>query len=345
MSKNGKSLVVLDQLRGVTVFETETAHPRFRMPPSDLVNAVHDGDQSLAYASPVTVGIARTDLPNNKNRHLSQLRIDFPTWLDFSKDGSRLVIADPERAVILNAATLKEMGRIEFLHEPQLLPFQPLRARSVQGRSDFDLSPDGQLLATFHGDRVLVWETTSGKLRHEIQDSSLVTQTVLFTLLFAAWSAAWGIVVRRNAERERQATESARLLSIASSDSRFTNLDRFSSATLAPPNPPIEIKLSWGLMVIGGLIAMALPIYLFAHTGPVQWPMMYVSLATGMAAMAKGAGRQTTGLLWVTRAQLFNLLACDPINFVLGTLGSALLHRPHVQQYLALTNDLARPLR
>lgn len=345
MSDNGKSLVVLDQLGGATVFETETSHPRFRMPPSELVVAVHDGNQSLAYASPETIGIARTDLPSSTSRQLSQLRIDFPTWLDFSEDGSRLVVADPQRAVILHAATLNEIGRLEFPHEPQLLPFQPIRARSTQGPSDFDLSPDGQLLATFQGDRVLVWDATSSKLRHMIRDSSLTVQVGLFTLLFASWSAAWGIVVRRNAERERQAAESGRLLSISALGSGATTLDRFSTATLPPSNPPIEIELSWGLMVIGGLVAMALPIYFFVHAGPLQWPMMYVSLFTGIAATGKGAGRQTTGLLWVTRGQLLNLLACDPINFVLGTLAFALLKRPHVRQYLALVNDLARSLR
>ena len=45
------------------------------------------------------------------------------------------------------------------------------------------------------------------------------------------------------------------------------------------------------------------------------------------------------------KTQQANVLACDPINFVLGTLEFALLNRQHVQQYLALANDLARPLR
>lgn len=345
VSRDGTSLVVLDQSGGAAIIDAATGNELHRVSAPEMWSVAFDGSRTLAYAEFGNMSVLLCDVQNGRQRGVVRFDQLGPAWLDFSVDGSRLVMANSACAVVVDVRSGEEVGRVAFPNESgHLLPFQ-LSYRSTWGKSEFSLSPQEDLLATFRDDRVLVWDLTAGKLRTQIKDYSRTLQTVLFTALFAAWSAAWGMVTLRNAERERQEAENARLKDISSPDPAVRSLTSFATTTLAAGEPPIEIKLGWGLMFIGGLVAMALPIYLFVHAGPVQWPMMYVSLFTGIAATAKGAGRQTTGLLWVTRGQLLNLLACDPINFVLGTLAFALLKRPHVRQYLALVNDLARSLR
>ncbi|MEX2173412.1 MAG: hypothetical protein WD872_03565 [Pirellulaceae bacterium] len=107
-------------------------------------------------------------------------------------------------------------------------------------------------------------------------------------------------------------------------------------ATLVPLAPPIELKLCWGLMVIGGLVALALPIAFFFMVGPVGWPGMYFSLLVGVVAMSRGAAREVRGAAQVPALQMLNLIACDPVNLILGILAQNLLRRGHVQQYLHL---------
>jgi hypothetical protein len=58
----------------------------------------------------------------------------------------------------------------------------------------------------------------------------------------------------------------------------------------------------------------------------------------GLVLIAGAASRRTSNLPQVAFLQMFNLLACDPVNFLLGMLAQSLLLRPHVQQFLALAN-------
>lgn len=333
IARDGKSLVVLDQSGGAAVIDTKTGAEAYR------VNCTHPLvatlGNSLAYGDETGIGVVLVNLESGEQRILTPLSYGL-SWLEYSTDGSRLAFANLDEFVAIDSKSGNEVGRLVFPRSPgYLLPFQSM-GRSVQGRGDYSLGSEGKQLATFHGNEVQIWDIEAGKLKTRIQDHSRTLQTIFFIALFIAWSAGWGIVARRNTERVRKVAKTAGIGGPAAAVTMVHS---------PAAKPPSELIFSWGLMFIGGLVAMALPIYLFVHAGPVQWPMMYVSLFTGIAATAKGAGRQTTGLLWVTRGQLLNLLACDPINFVLGTLAFALLKRPHVRQYLALVNDLARSLR
>jgi hypothetical protein len=58
----------------------------------------------------------------------------------------------------------------------------------------------------------------------------------------------------------------------------------------------------------------------------------------GVAAIARGAARDTLGLQKISKMQMGNVLACDLINVILGAIEALLLRRPHVQQYLLAVN-------
>jgi hypothetical protein len=87
-------------------------------------------------------------------------------------------------------------------------------------------------------------------------------------------------------------------------------------------------------MLIGGLVALAAPIAVLLTFGPLTWPTIYLSLVTGIAATSRGAARDPRGLSRIATLQLLNIAACDPVNFLLGTLAHSLLRRTHVQQFL-----------
>jgi hypothetical protein len=103
-------------------------------------------------------------------------------------------------------------------------------------------------------------------------------------------------------------------------------------------HPPIELKLCWGLMFLGGCAALTVPIALMFLWGPLFFPTIYFGLLVGVRAVASGAARETLGLRSVAKLQAANLIACDPINLLLGSMEFNFLNRPHVQQYLLQAN-------
>jgi hypothetical protein len=87
-------------------------------------------------------------------------------------------------------------------------------------------------------------------------------------------------------------------------------------------------------MLVGGLVAFTIPISLMFLKGPVLFPTLYFSLFIGLAAVARGASRDTAGLSRTATLQAMNLVACDPVNFVLAIMQMNLLRRSSVRDYL-----------
>jgi WD40 repeat protein len=350
LSPDGSLLLVPDELGTITLYDVRTGQVLRSVPVSGIPMrcVLSPNGKWLAFsyykstlAPGDTVQLIELDSGGSWKFGTDE-GVDHTQWLEFDADSSKLAVGGQGGAMLVDVQSQRFLGQIILPEQSDhyaVFPFG-VAFHSGPAPNHFSLSPDATRLATFDGSDVLLWDTASGNLATRIRDHSRTVEVVLFTVFFAAWSATWGIVARRNVERETKVAEAAGIQNGLQAEATAGTPP--SSAT---SKQPLEIKLSWGLMVIGGFVAIAWPIMLFMHTGPVQWPMMYVSLFTGIAAMAKGAGRQTTGLSWVAKAQVANLLACDPINFVLGTLAFALLKRPHVQRYLTLANDLARPLR
>jgi hypothetical protein len=91
-------------------------------------------------------------------------------------------------------------------------------------------------------------------------------------------------------------------------------------------------------MFLGGCAALVIPISLMFLWGPFYFPTIYFALVVGVLAVAKGAARDTLGLKMVAKCQGASLVACDPINMLLGAMEFNLLSRPHVLEYLLRAN-------
>jgi len=91
-------------------------------------------------------------------------------------------------------------------------------------------------------------------------------------------------------------------------------------------------------MFLGGCAALAVPISLMFLWGPLFFPTIYFGLFAGVRAVSSGAARETLGLKSVASLQAANLIACDPINLLLGSMELHFLNRPHVQHYLLQAN-------
>lgn len=106
----------------------------------------------------------------------------------------------------------------------------------------------------------------------------------------------------------------------------------------ADAHPPTELKLCWGMMFLGGCAALTIPIALMFLMGPVFFPTIYFGLFVGVRAIAGGAARETLGLKTIAKLQSGNIIACDPINLLLGAMEFNLLSRPRVLEYLVQAN-------
>lgn len=233
-----------------------------------------------------------------------------PTWVGFSADGSQLAVAGYDAAEIYNLDHDQIIGRI-VLGDISRPGWNDMRGRwrSGGGFSPFALSPDGHTLASFDGGDVLLWDTRSGKLRTRVASHSRWPQILIIAGGFVAWGIAWGVVAHRQRPH----------------------------VALYPR--PVELKLIWGLMFIGGLVAVAVPVALLVTQGPLLWPGVYYALAIGLILIVGAAGRRTKKLERLPILQMTNLLTCDWVNFVLGVICHGLLRRPHVRGYLNHVND------
>jgi hypothetical protein len=110
----------------------------------------------------------------------------------------------------------------------------------------------------------------------------------------------------------------------------------------APSAAPLGIRLCWGLMMVGGLVAIAIPIVMMFATGPRLFPTIYFSLIVGMLAIARGAAGETRWLRRTAALQLANIIAFDAANVVLAAMEYALLRSPRVAEYLRAANATTR---
>ncbi len=160
--------------------------------------------------------------------------------------------------------------------------------------------------------------------------SARLLQIALFISSFASWSAAWGIVRKRG--RESLAKNSVRQLE---NDARRGLPTPFASPT---SSAPLAVTVCWGLMVIGGIVALGIPIVLMFTLGPLLFPTIYFSLFVGLAAIARGAARDSVGLKRTAGLQLANMIALDPANVVFAAMEFALLRGRSGREYLGAEN-------
>jgi hypothetical protein len=133
---------------------------------------------------------------------------------------------------------------------------------------------------------------------------------VTFIVGFAALAGAWGVVRRRHQE----------------------------SLPAADRSTPLGIRLCWGLMIVGGGVALATPILTMFLSGPLLFPTIYFSLLVGLTAIARGTAGDTEHLHRTAALQLANMLAFDPLNVVFAAMEYALLRTPRVRDYLLAVN-------
>ena len=312
LSPDGKQVLFFDQDSELHVADvaSEQSVPLGASPGTVFAELTRDGRYVVTMgsrSSAVEVHDLKTGTPPERIHH----EVGSSQWLALTADGRRLAVAGNDSVELYDLDTSQRIGRIAFGDLRRSSIASPMRNYSL-GWQQLALAPDGQLLAAIDGDQIMLWDMKTGKARQTLGGSQRWAQVVVFTLGFVLWSAAWGYVARKSRDRGRLAAE-----------------------------PPLELKLCWGIFANGGLVAIFIPIAMFILSGNLFWPTMYYSLLMGILAVARAAGRDTKGPRQVAYLQMLNLIALDPVNFLLGLLALALLRRPAVRQYLAEVN--ARP--
>jgi hypothetical protein len=91
-------------------------------------------------------------------------------------------------------------------------------------------------------------------------------------------------------------------------------------------------------MIVGGIVALGIPIVLMFLFGPLLFPTVYFSLFVGLAAIARGAARDSVGLKRTAGLQMANMIALDLANVIFAAMEFALLRSRSVRDYLAAQN-------
>ena len=304
VTPDGSLLAFFDQSSALHIVDLATGQTNRTFPSSGAGVAELTRDGRLLACVDFTGGpIDLHDLTTTEPPRQLEHDVSTPEWMNFTADGKRLAVGGTECVEIYDLTTSRRISRIA-LDQPVGSYIWSAPKRYLLGWQQLSLSPDGSQLACFDGGQITLLDAKTGNVRHTITGGRRILQIVIFTFGFAAWSVAWGVVSRQ----------------VANSPEPFT--------------VPLELKLCWGLLLIGGLVAIAAPVTYLMMSGPLVWPPVYFSLLVGVIAVAGAARRETVRLARLTSLQMCNLLACDPVNFVLGLVGQALLRRPHVRQFL-----------
>ncbi len=320
MTPDGGRLVAIDQGSRINVVDlaTDSTLRTFSASGAGLLAISPDGCRLAVSSSLPRNGRTRSGLSSAIMVHQIGLANDsqqitpglMAPWIEFSANGNRLAIADQWDVVIYDLDDSRALSHIALQAAPRS-PMSSLERGGWRSQGQFQhyaFSPDGTTLASFDGGDVLVWDVSSGQLKARLVGQIRLPHTLLYCGGFVGWAIAWGVVARR---RQPVHTEF---------------------------KPPLELKLVWGLVLIGGLLAVAVPVALLVTRGPLLWPGIYYALGVGLVLIVGAAGRRTARLERLPILQMFNLLACDWVNFVLGVIAHGLLRRPHVQGYLYHAN-------
>jgi len=272
------------------------------------------GDGSLV----ATIGLASLETPTVVilDGHSGAL-LEYPPfsdatsacWMEFAHDGSLLALGG-SRGVECYDMKLKVL--VQKIPLPESRPDAAWHARQDRSRY-LALATDAKTLVSSDGEAIRFWDLRTGKLTQRIGRDSPATLIAIFVLGFTAWAATWGVVSKRLRLHE--------------------NVTNGSSVCA-----PLEMKLLWGLMVAGGMVALAIPIVTMFLVGPLLFPTVYFGLPVGIIAIARGAARDTLKLRRTMVLQLANIVAFDPVNVVFSAMEYPLFRSSRASDYLRAAN-------
>lgn len=190
ISANGKRLAVCGQNGQIHVIDAEDDGPPVEI--NGIAPLALSGDgRFIATSSPDQVATVYVrDL--TAGDEADQVKLDLMTVkaISFTSDNAHLLVSDPTKIDEYDLTTKKRSRRSE-INDPA-----PGSAESCV------LSPAGDRQANYSGSRIVLYDLSRGNLRHVLGGDSRVAEIAIFTLGFALWSVAWGVIAKR--ERLRQ---------------------------------------------------------------------------------------------------------------------------------------------
>ncbi|HEY2411852.1 MAG TPA: hypothetical protein VGI40_06405, partial [Pirellulaceae bacterium] len=238
--------------------------------------------------------------------------------MQFSHDGSRLIAMGFDIGCF-DVSTKALRRRISYdelvtAHRdwPSDFP-NPIARQSA-------VSPDGKMLVTSKEARLVFWDLEAEKVWQVLRGNSRLIPMITFICGFAVWAAAWGIIGKRSRQ------------SLAINENQ--TIGDSGRESLSPRSVPLALKLCRCLIMVGGLVALSIPIVLMFAYGPWLFPTLYFSLFVGLTAITLGASPDYLNFKRTAVLQLVNILALDPVNVVLAALEFALLRSRSVKDYL-----------
>jgi len=313
---NGNTVVVTDAAGTVHILDANDADELRTLPNSRWWSACLSPEGNfLATVEVQPLPEFRLTILNIAGDKLDSLDTNLHNipWLAISNNGRSLVAAGD--LGILNRyelETKKLSGQT----------FSAVDAGLAPANYEHAISPDGLTAATSGNGDIIFREFSCGTVLARIDAHSWLLPATMFLCGLSVWAGIWGIVQKRDRE------------SLVKRDVQSTESDGCKSTATAP----LVIKICWGLMIVGGLVALGIPIVLMFKLGPLLFPTVYFSLFVGLSAIARGAARDTANLRRTAGLQLANMIALDPANVVFAAMEFALLRTRSVREYLGAEN-------
>src|SRR5262245_19191872 len=210
VSQDGRTLVALDQSGQIHAIDLESDQEiRQAGTVYGLIALSADG-QTLAVpqaAAAPGFGTALVSLydpqrPGSRQDIATGLRL--VQWVGLSADGRRLMAVGFQEAEYYDVPGQRLLTRM-VLDEPQPTVISGLIPNlSMFQLPQVALDARGKWLASVSGSQIVVRDLPSGCVVHVLTGGSRWLQVTIFTVGFGIWSAAWGIVARRERLRQRR---------------------------------------------------------------------------------------------------------------------------------------------
>jgi hypothetical protein len=252
VAAKGTTLAVCDQTRQDFLIDIESDRPPLPISGGAPL-AVSDDGQFVATTSMDKVAtIFLHDTADTQPPGELEFKLLTVKAVAVTPDNSHLLVTDGTK---VESYDLKKQQR---------LPPIEVDPHWLQSIDSCVLSPAGNRLANYNSTEIVVYDLPGGKARHISAGGPRLLEIVIFTLGFVVWSVIWGIVAKR--ERQKQPPAIARTLPTAV---------RPQSIRPVPVIFPLKRQLIWLGVLIGCSMALIVAFDINAYT----------SVATGLVWM------------------------------------------------------------
>lgn len=230
-------------------------------------------------------------------------------WIPgFSRGGQWVFLAPISGRVGIELQTIDDGSEPDGFSGSELA-----NARMIRILAD---SPDGRWIITYyyHDARAAVWDAQTFAYVGDLYWDGRALAGVGYTLGLIGWAAVWGWLARRRWARRKPPAQTGQHV----------------------PAAPRRLRVLWGLLWLGGLLAVLWSVYLTLYWGEIFWYVSVLGIPSGAYAMTRWTGTESQGLLSAALLVAMNLILGNLPSCLIGLTAAWQYRHPRVREYLRM---------